>query len=325
VYLNWKKQDGQAVIIVISAIGVIMAALVFFGFEKSGQFQKQVSRLENNLMVADIFGDAIKKIQGLYSNEAGCDPSRLNTIIANWPVLPSAYATGIAWILANPAESTVARRQGLCSGGIGCRQLGVTMGGRGYIVNVGQIDFGADASTTGGSIDTAGACSRDTSLNLRMTIMGTSFSQHFTLINTCSTKSCTGPSFDSADANVATATKSTVACTAANGTAIPSRKYGDYILDSVGNFVTADELRWARRFLSTGGTNQGITEFLYTTSEPTSGNATCDVSLSSGQCIGGKCVPALDLNMDGTNNETDIGILELFLRGFINKLPVKDF
>lgn len=315
-----KNQSGQAVLITMGLIGVVLATIVLFGQVKSAQVQKQVNRIENDLIANDLFLIAAKKVQQIYMNEAGCDPDRLNTIINNWSVLPSQYATGLDWAIADASESTTARKQGLCSGGTGCRQMGFELGGRGYIITVAQIDFGSDASTTGGVFDTSGTCSRDTSVNLVIKIEGTVYNRFVTLINLCSLKSCTGPSFEGATAT-ASAALTTTACTNSNGTQIGSRKYG-VLLDSTNTNITSDDIRWARRYLATGGADQGVTEFLYTTASPTSGNATCDVSGSASQCKTRSCVPGFDLDMDKSNTDADLAILELYVRGYINVLPI---
>jgi hypothetical protein len=107
---------------------------------------------------------------------------------------------------------------------------------------------------------------------------------------------------------------------------LPVRYYGSITAgtsSSLSTEINSDDLRWARRYIETGAGSIGETTYMVTNAAISAGtNGSCAPGSSSGQCNTRNCVPAFDLNRDKTNNESDIAIMEFYLRGYLATLPV---
>jgi len=305
-----KKQNGQAALLIVLVLGVILAGLIFFGWSKEAEMSRALSRVDAAQIANEALTAAAKKVQQIYVNDGGCDPDRLETALKNMAALPSSYGGSVVYAIASPDASSTADRENRCTGGTGCRQLAVEQNGRAYIVNVGRV--AADAAVGSGD------CPRDATVRLRTTIRQSIFSRRVTLINLCSYTSCAGPSFSDASSNISANSTTSTACNF-----VPSRQYGDIV--GTTSVINEDDLRWARRYLDSGGADVGYTNYMEVSSTITSGNGSCTAAASSSQCIQKNCIPAFDLDLSRGNNEADLAIMEYYLRGYLTSLPVRNF
>lgn len=317
------SQRGQAILMVILILGTIMAGVVIFGSKRQSDSGKLIERLDTSQAAQEVLSAAGKRVQTIYANESSCDPDVLDRRLSNMSNLPSnavtAFGANMSYAVAQPSLAGVAARAGLCSGGVpagrGCRQFGIPLEGRVYLVTAGLVATGApDAARAGGD------CPRDASIRLSVTIGGNLFYQMFTLINICTYDSCGTTLDDFTGVTGYSSGTFTDPCTGANAN-ILARWHGSIVSPSPStNVVTLDDIRWARRYLETGGANIGETTFMAGMAGVASGNGACSPANSNNQCVYRHCIPAFDLNRDRTNNEVDLAILESFLRGYLPSL-----
>lgn len=323
-----KFQRGQAVIVVILIIGVLLAGLVFYGWAREELANSNNARVEAAQIANEALISASKKVQQMYMNDAACDPDRLNIVLKKMPNLPATYGGSVRYAGAYPSRNPVtgaaitntsAEKANLCTTATGCRQIAVEQDNRAYVITVGKVSA---LNKTAGWVD----CPRDVTVRLRVSISGYSFYRRVTLLNLCSYNSCSGPDYSSASSSIAANTTATSLCGAVP---IPSRKYGDIV--GTGSVINIDDLRWARRYLDSGGGDVGITSYMEVggATIPAGTNGSCApgvaAALSNGQCLGRNCIPPFDLDRSGGNNEGDLVILEYYLRGFLSSLPVRNF
>lgn len=325
------KSRGQVTIMMVLMIGILLAGLVVFGWQRFSYMVVETQRTNDASTANLVFSGAAKKIQQIYYSDAGCDPDEFNTRLNALPVLPTTFSSGVDYIVADPSGSTADRRSNRCRGGTGCRQFGIEQAGRAYIVTIGPTTGIADDDG-----DTTTICPRDVTVRMHTAIRGTNFFRRVTLINICTLDSCgaagpngetTGEFYNSDPAVVAAAQpwydNSGLSETSAACGNFPAGAWGDVVGTNLR--VTADDLRWLRRYIRTGGGSVGDTSFA--NFDPVlPSNSTVNGSCSSGdnRCTARNCVPRMDLNRDGTNNDQDIAIMEYFLRGYHNRLPIID-
>ena len=294
--------------------GVFLATLVYFGFQRLNYFNKEVSRLEGAQLAQTVLSSAALRLQQIYANESGCDPQALDLRLNQLPNITSVEdAASFAVAVPKGADGiATVETQNRCTTATGCRQLLVSVEGRAYLVTAAGV--GAIASTEAAGTD----CPRDATVRVAVTIDRTVYYRRVTLLNICTLLSCGGgASFEGVVADVSAAAGDTAACVT-----LPARKYGSIVTHIAAAVqVNVDDLRWARRYISTGAGAIGDTTYMTTIA--TSGNSAC--AAGTGRCVERACVPAFDLNLDRTNNEADLAIMEYYLRGFIPKLPVRDF
>jgi hypothetical protein len=326
--------------IVVLCLGVIMAGIVFFGHDRQGQTAKAAGRVEQGQSAYEALALAAKRVQSMYANEAGCNPESLDTRLSNLPNLPasptsSTYLSNnnvaLTYIIANPAASSP-DKENRCTGasGIGCRQMAIPIDTAVFIVTAGLV--GRDGSNSRGS---GFDCPRDATVFLSTVANSTVYVQRVSLTNICTLQSCAGSGFDTTgNITLSNTTNATTSACTGSYVGITARHYGAGFTEAGTTTLSLDDLRWARRYLETGGENGGETAYLYYTgSLPTDSstgrisNGACPVSgtdTSGGQCIDKACFPFFDLNRDGKNNEEDLAILENFMRGYLTTLPVND-
>lgn len=342
---RWER--GQGLLLAIMCLGMIMAGVVLFGATKGRHLAQGVQKLDTGQAAYEALAAAGKRVQTIYANESGCDPETLDARLSRLDPLPvsaSTLGTGLVtgsgtkssyYVIAQPRATTQEQRENRCSGGTGCRQIAVQVENSYYIVTVGAVSSDPDTRT--------GDCARDASVRLSVAVNGNVFFQRFTLTNLCTLASCNCTTLACAAADAGFTSKSltvssgitTTACTGGNSN-IPARRYGS-LVSATNTLVTTNDLRWARTYLETGGGAVGDTNFIYSTTPVvpvtvgavTVRNGACFPanSLDAGgaqQCLYSPCFPALDLNRDGNNNESDLAIMENYLRGYITSLPVNE-
>lgn len=336
------KQRGQAILMVIMILGALMAVVVIFGAKRQSDISKLVDKLDSSQAAQEAMAAAAKKVQYVYANESGCDPDILDSRLSRLAPVPAAtdFGTGMSYAIAQTPMDDSARaaaskaavaalssdeRSNHCTAASGCRQIGVPLENRVYIVTVGAVV----TPTVDGTSGTHDTCARDATVRLSLAIGGNVFFQRFTLTNICTYKSCVanstvGADLDTFDGITAVSTGASgyftqsLACTGGSS-GVPARWHGS-ITSSTDSQIVKDDIRWARRYLETGGGGVGETTFMYGTPSTTTSNGACAVAESNSQCVGVPCVPAFDLNRDKTNNEVDLAILENFLRGYLPSL-----
>ncbi len=329
--MHLRRQDGQAMILAIMCIGVIMATIVIYGSKRVEDMSKVVNKLDNSQAAYEALAAAAKRVQYIYANESGCDPETLDARLSALTELPASPAAlgglsfnsgDLAYAIAQPSLASP-QKENRCTGGSGCRQFAIPIDTFLYIVTAGSVSRDSDIRT--------GDCPRDASVRLSVAVNKNVYFQRVTLTNICSIAACDtdpptgagGRGFSGISLTLSGAVN-TAACTGANSN-IPIRKYGGGFTEAVATNLTTNDLRWARRFLETGGEGVGETNYLYTTDGLiAAGNGSCSEALSASQCQNKNCFPAFDLNRDRTNNDADLAILENFLRGYINSLPVNE-
>jgi hypothetical protein len=364
-----REQRGQAMVIAVLCLGVLMAALVYFGASQGAHTTEAVDYIAVRQGAYEALAEAAKQVQSIYANQAACDPDSLNTRLSALPNLPydpsqiglsstGATSTPFTYQVIFPyGSSGVQSRYGICGpgSGTGCRQMAIPINGKYFVVTAGAVTADYDSITN----SRIGACPRDASIILTTAAMtgamwgaaGTSpenalFMQRVTLTNVCTIAACDnaspnyGAGFDLpqqtgwsvSGANpvpgqiTITGTMTTTTCTGADSN-LTSRNYGGGFTTSTSTLLSADDLRWARRYLETGGEGVGETNFLYyngATVGGSSGNGSCSAANSVSQCLDKPCFPFFDLNRDGKNNEEDLAILENFMRGYLTSLPVNE-
>jgi type II secretory pathway pseudopilin PulG len=323
---------GQATLMVVLMLGVILAAVVLFGAMRQADMAVLIERLDTSQTAQEVLSAAAKRVQNIYANQAGCDPESLDTRLSCLPAIssdPTTFGAGMSFAVAqpaNPADLSLDGRTNRCSGtnnatvcpagfaNTGCRQFAVPLENRVYVVTVGAV-------VTGPPLTAGRDCPRDASIRLSVAVGGNVYFQRFTLINICTLDSCntTFDDFTGITASAATFTL-TAACSGTNAN-VPARRYGS-IVSTVNNVINLNDLRWARRYVETGAGGVGETTFMYTTSPISDMNGACAPGTSANQCRFGRCIPAFDLNRDRTNNEADLAIMEVFMRGYLPFLPV---
>jgi len=338
--MRLSNQRGQGLMLAIMCLGVIMAGVIIFGYDKSKSVNNLIDRLDMSQAAFEALNAAAKRVQNVYSSESGCDPRTLNSRLSAMPELPASAAslgtgTNSTYAVAQPSSSGAARFNRCdSSSNTGCRQIAIPIDNIYYIVTVGAISRDDVKSATGrASTD----CPRDASVRLSVAVNGNVYFQRFTLTNLCTLASCNCITGDCSAAEAAfnnlsitsSASMSSSACTGL-ATGVPARKYGSFI-NSTSTLITTGDLRWARVYLDTGGGGSGDTTYIYAPGATnysedvfTVTNAACTPNLSASQCKSQPCFPALDLNRDGSNNEVDIAILEHYLRGYLTSLPVNE-
>ena len=337
-----KSQLGQGILLAVLAIGTIMATFVIFGAKRQEDVAKLLHKFDMSQAAFEALASAAKRVQYMYAAESGCDPGALDRRLSAMAALPDLVASPNALGVqvgsnANytPAQVatgiTGAARQNRCTGGTGCRQFAVPVDNEFFIVTVGQV-LREDATATGRTTD----CPRDIAVRLSTAVGGNVYFQRFSLTNLCSLAECTcvtgacttvQAGFTALNTPITNSNVTqTTACTAPYGY-MRARRYGS-ITNSSNLVVGVNDLRWARRYLETGGGSAGETNFMQVTFDGGSptllGNGACPAANSATQCKIGSCVPAFDLNRDGINNEADLAILEHYLRGYINSIPVNE-
>ena len=333
-----KTQRGQAIIIVVLVLGVILAAIIFFGGSRVKDTADVSSHMLAQQQALEALAAAAKRVQVIYANEAACDPVSLNARLSNLPNLPATASSlglnyggqSVDYVIAYPGQSGSTRYNICSTSGTGCRQMAIPVDRKVFVVTVGAVSSDSVAVT--------GDCPRDVSVNLSTTVSaGTTgassgdrravYTQRVTLTNLCTLKACGGGwGFDTPGTITLSGAKSTTACSAPYAH-VRATKYGGGITSSATNQMAIDDIRWARRFLETGGEGVGDASFFYGLIVTGNENGACLVSpsdYSGGQCVSKPCFPNFDLNRDGKNNDEDLGILENFMRGYITTLPVNE-
>lgn len=333
---------GQGVLMTVLLLGVLMATVIIFGAKRQADVAALTGRLDAGQTAAEVLSAATKRVQNIYANEASCDPTSLNSRISNLSKIgtnPNALGfgtSGLAFAVAQAGFTGAGgERFNICSPvatGAGCRQIAVNLENYIYVVTVGNV---VAMNPTNNDVP-GGDCPQDVSVHLSVAIGGSVYNQWSTLINVCTFRSCnhkvtgantdagdpasnTPSSFDGVIATVPGGALTTSACVTSGAVTIPSHYYG-VMTDSANAKIYADDVRWARKYLETGGASVGDVSNLFAAAGNIPG--ACVAGTSSGQCVGKDCVPAFDLNMDRTNSETDLGILELYMRGYMLSLPV---
>ncbi|HEY8280684.1 MAG TPA: hypothetical protein VIH99_13730 [Bdellovibrionota bacterium] len=323
--MHLRKQNGQAMMIAILCLGTIMAGVVMFGSRRQENMSKEIGRNDTTQAAYEALASVARRVQFMYSNESACDPETLDNRLSEIQDLPTNVTglfSGMEYAVAQPNVASTTARKNLCSSGSnkGCRQIAVPLDGKVYVVTVGAVS--RDDKPGGRVAD----CPRDASVRLSTTVNKNVYVQNITLTNLCTLKSCTGTGFDSNSLSTGwtlTGTMQTASCTGSNSTVVARNYGGGFTSSSSTTSMKMDDLRWARRYLETGGGDSG--EVTYALGGDVSGNATvraCTVANSVSQCKFRDCYPALDLNRDGMNNDTDLAILENFMRGYLSALPV---
>lgn len=315
----------------VMALGSVIASIIFLGSNRNRDTAKVVVRVERGQSAYEALAEAAKRVQSLYVNEAACDPDSLNTRLSSLPNLPDLTVSpsalnikfasiDVTYAVAQPSITSSPGRENRCTGGTaGCRQMAIPIDNFAYIVTIGAVS--SDTSPRSAGVD----CPRDASVSLSTAVSGSVFVQRVTLTNLCSFKSCTGRGFDTPASISITSSNNTSACTAPYAE-IRSTKYGGGFTSSGTSVLSLNDLKWARRYLETGGSDMGETNFLYTASGtiPGTANGACPTGNSVSQCLDRACFPALDLNRDKKNNDYDLAILENFMRGYLTTIPVND-
>lgn len=324
------NHKGQITLMFVMILGVLLAMLVVFGWQRYGTLTKETSYVEDGIKANSVFTQAAKVVQQMYFGEASCDPDVLDQRLSLMENLPSTtLSTGVTYVIASttPAAGglTLDERMNRCSAGdnAGCRQIGIELDGRGYIVTIGTVSGLADSSD-GGTPDPTSVCPRDATFRMSLAIRGRLFVRRATLINLCTLKSCEGAEFFDSTYGAAnqpykdvSAFDSVSACGQ-----LPALNYGDVV--GTDTRLTVDDLRWLRRYVNTGGGSIGSSSFInFTTTVPAGENGVCPASDS--KCTTKPCVPSVDLDLNETNNDADIAIMEYHLRGYGSDLPAIKF
>lgn len=330
-----KSQVGQGLLMAVLLIGALMATFVFFGAKRGEDTAILVQKLDSSQSAYEALASAAKRIQYMYAVDSGCDPGVLDSRLSAMANLPDLSAVGgsddlgvqvggkATYVVAVPGGSSVAVRHNRCTSATGCRQLAVPIDNMFFIVTAGQLI--KDTAPGGRTID----CPRDASIRLSTVVGGNAFFQKFSFTNICSLASCTcvdsstcaayDKGFLAQSITNNNSSRVTTACGYLN-----ARRYGSMV-NTTSSLVTHDDLRWARRYLETGAGALGETNFLYVNAAlPAGVNGACTVAGSGGQCKANDCVPAFDLNRDGSNNDADLAILENYLRGYVLSIPVNE-
>lgn len=305
-------------------MGILMAFTILFAARRQENVATLVSRLDASQTAYEVLSAATKRVQTIYANESSCDPKVLNSRLSRLEKLPadpnsaglgSNLFYAVAQTKEQGAQLSSTERFNLCTpvGSTGCRQLAVSLENLVYVVTVGQV--------VGTDLTQSKDCPQDANVRVSVAINGSVFSQWSTLINVCTLSSCVGDSFTGVTVAVPGGSASTSSCAY-----LPSRYYGSFTEGSgaLSTVINTDDLRWARRYLETGGADVGETTYLVEVGRPANEvkNGSCTEASSASQCKGKNCIPAFDLNRDKTNNEADLAILELYLRGYLLSLPV---
>lgn len=323
---------GQAILILILVLGMIISFVVIFGAKRQEDLSVLLDKLENGQVAQEIMAGAAKRVQVIYSAESGCDPDVLDqrlSRLSSVDSLATSYGAGFSFAVAQPTVTAdLNARANRCTSPSGCRQLAVPLENRVYIATIGRVatEEKETTATCADGTPRPQQCPRDATVRISTAIEGTVYFQRFSLINICTYTSCgcvESTNTDNFTGFLAEATGSfvtqTLPCTGLNSN-VPARFHGS-IVSSTPSDINADDIRWGRRFLETGGSTVGETTYMYVTSPilSTDGNGTCAPLNSAGQCIK-NCIPAFDLNRDRVNNEVDLAILESFMRGLIPSL-----
>ncbi|NUM88199.1 MAG: hypothetical protein HUU37_03255, partial [Bdellovibrionales bacterium] len=243
-----RNQRGQGGLMFVLIAGSLLAVIVFFGWYKQRIMADVADRVENTLIAQEVTSAVAQRVQKIYAEESGCDPDTLDDRLSNLDEL-GALPAGVSYaVAASKATSGSNERIGLCTGGKGCRQIAVDIENRRYIATAGRVS-GTSAITPN--------CPRDATVKIRVTIENTVYFRRVTLVNTCSYKSCSGGSFDSVTSDVTGNTVTTTACVP-----LASRRFGA-LVRATDTTIDLDDLRFARRYLSTGAGNSGDTTFLF--------------------------------------------------------------
>lgn len=332
-----REQLGQGVILAILGVGVLMASIVIYGSTRQANMAKLAQRFDASQAAFEALAAAAKRVQYMYAVEAACDPSALDNRLSKMDALPDLSVTPSAlglqtggranYTIAQPAATTRAVRENRCeapapppdTNNDGCRQFAIPVDEEFFIVTAGEVLRASPGSRT---ID----CPRDAAVRLSVAVDGNVYFQRFTLTNTCTYAECTftggsSASYDSGFLNEAVTNSSTMLTTACG--VLGARKFGS-MTNATNGLITVADLRWARRFLETGAGEAGETNFLQAGAIPSGQNGSCTTAASSSQCKFQNCIPFMDLNRDGVNNEADLAILEHYLRGYLTSIPVNE-
>jgi hypothetical protein len=318
-------------ILAILCLGTIMAGVVMFGSKRQGDVVKVTKKRETAQAAYEALAQAVKRVQTMYASESACDPETLTKRLNNLPPLPADPAdlgisyggNDLSYAVAQPSRASP-EKENRCTAATGCRQIAVPIDTTVYIVTVNGMTATADARS--------GDCPRDvTTIEVSVSENRNIFFQRASLTNICSYSACdgaanggtgTGRGFDTQGLLTLTGSMSSKACTTSY-TAVRASKYGGGITEATTNQLGLDDLRWARRYLETGGDAIGETNFFYGLTPAAGENGSCPEASSNGQCSK-NCFPNFDLNRDGKNNEADLAIMENFLRGYLTTLPVNE-
>lgn len=324
------NQRGQAILLTVGMLGTILALVVVFGNKRQSDLADLTAKIANGQGAIEALNSAARKVQRIYASESGCDPDVLDARLKRLVDLPSdpndldinANNTLIYVTAQTKVGLSTAEKQNRCSSGgnnYGCRQIAVPITNKVYVVTVGSV--AAETSTAAAGVD----CPRDAVIHLSTAVGDNLYHRRVSLTNICTIGSCgANPvSFDDVLNNTPpTGSIRTTACTGPHWAFI--RYYGT-ITNSANEYIDVKDLRWARRYLETGGGATGDTSFAYGNATPSGTlNYTCTPAQSNGQCLLTSCVPVFDLNLDKTNNEADLAILENMLRGYLLYLPVSE-
>jgi len=318
-----RNQSGQAILIAVALLGSILALVVVWGSKRQGDVSDLVGDMEVNQSAVEALSSAARRVQRMYSLESGCDPDVLDTRLSRLQALPASAASfdmssTVTYATAQPGAAALEDRQNRCTTATGCRQIGIPLEKKVYVVTVGAIA----TEDKGASV---GDCPRDATVRLSVAANGNLYHRRVTLVNICTLASCPASNANSFDGIALTVTAgawaSTTACTGAYWTA--ARRYGS-ITSATTTAVSVNDLRWARRYMETGAGDTGDTTYADgNTSQPAANqNYSCSPAQSASQCTLRYCVPPFDLNRDKTNNDADLAIFEFMLRGYLLSLPV---
>ncbi|MGZ3721176.1 MAG: hypothetical protein ACXWR1_22675, partial [Bdellovibrionota bacterium] len=195
-----RSQRGQAMVLAVLCIGVVMAGIVMFGSSRSRDSAVTATKVDDSQTAYEALAEAAKRVQTIYANESGCVPETLDTRLSALPNLPAAagslgigMTTGTvsatSYAVAEPSLAG-ADRQNRCSGGtVGCRQIGVPIDTYIYVVTVGAVTKDG-TNPRGAGVD----CPRDASAFLSVAVNGNLFTQRVTLTNICTYSACNGAS-----------------------------------------------------------------------------------------------------------------------------------
>lgn len=334
-----KSQAGQGILLALMCIGVLMASFVIFGAKREEDVGTLIQKFDTSQAAFEALSSAAKRVQYMYSVESGCDPATLETRLTKMAALPDLGAVGGAddlgvqvngrasYVIAVPGGTGAAVRQNRCQSVEGCRQFAIPVDNQFFVVTAGKVI--RDAPAAGRTTD----CPRDLAVRLSTVVAGNAYFQTFSLTNICTYASCTCtdvsscPAYDKAFMQTISTSSLMTSTSCTNNpptVTIPARKYGS-IVNATDGTITQNDLRWARRYIETGGGAAGETNFMvYTGTIPSGENGSCAVATSGGQCKNSGCVPPFDLNRDGTNNDIDLAILENWMRGYVTSLPVNE-
>ncbi|MGZ3711174.1 MAG: hypothetical protein ACXVBE_05430 [Bdellovibrionota bacterium] len=322
--MQLKNNRGQGVLMTVLMLGVVMSIIIMFGAKRQTDVSILINRLDASQTAYEVLSAASKRVQTIYANEASCDPGKLNQRISRLERLPAAVASlgfgssvsyAVAQTITDPLATQLSalERSNRCtpnSGTTGCRQVAINLENLVYVVTVGNV-----VATSVSPFPTTD-CPQDVLVRLSVAINSNVFTQWVSLINVCTLTSCAGDSFSGVTVAIPGGSATTAAC----APWLASRNYGNITSAAAANAINSDDLRWGRRYLETGGADIGETTYMDVLAVVDNTNKTCTAA-STTQCFGRNCVPAFDLNRDKTNNEADLAILELYLRGYLLSLP----